>query len=338
MNDIYYTVAHRSQEEISSFKTRYQDFNQEVIPQIFKRDLGLTVTDWRQSDSWGSSHVIYYVSTKEKNKELVFRANLGVNPEPESVMLAEKLITDQVAEIGVPTNRVLEVNISRDKVDFDYQIQEKIVGQDLEDHFDGSKEEYDQLSYDLGALIARLAELEYEGFGKFDPEVVLSGQLKGTKLSFYDYLVTCLESDLKYLLQVELLSSQQLKQVEQTFEQHRELVDLETGSLIHHDLADHNIMFADNKITALFDWEAAVIGDSALDLASCPTWRTHYPREKQLLAGYESVKSLPENYQAKRDLYVLRTMLWKMVYAIRMDIVTPERAQRFKDALQPFGI
>ena len=64
MKDIYYAVAHRDQEEIDSFKTRYQNFDTKLIPSIFKDALGYTVTDWKQSTSWGSSHVIYYINLK----------------------------------------------------------------------------------------------------------------------------------------------------------------------------------------------------------------------------------------------------------------------------------
>lgn len=156
--------------------------------------------------------------------------------------------------------------------------------------------------------------------------------------AFYDYLVTCLESDLKYLREADILTRAQTDQVVKIFVDHRELVNIKRGVLIHHDLADHNIMFADNKITALFDWEACVIGDPVLELASCPTWRTHYPQTEQLLAGYQSVRELPENFQVKWDLYTLRTMLWKMVFAIRMEIVTEARVEKFKSALVPFRI
>ena len=338
MSDIYYTVAHRSQREIDSFKTRYEDFDQSVIPAIFENDLNLSVTQVRRSESWGSSHVIYYVQTKEKAEELVFRANLGVNPRPEIVMLVEQLVTDQVAAIGVPTNRVLQVNISRQNYPFDYQIQEKIVGNELEDHFHGTQEEYDAMSYELGILIAKLGELTYEKFGKFDEQVIQKEILQGTKDNFYDYLITCLGSDLEYLRKAEILTKKQTDQVEKIFVGYKEITQVGRGVLVHHDLADHNIMFADNKITALFDWEACVVGDPVLDLASCPTWRTHYPRKEKLLAGYRSIRELPDNFQDKWDLYTLRTMLWKMVYAIRMDIVTDARVAKFKTALEPFKL
>jgi aminoglycoside phosphotransferase (APT) family kinase protein len=107
---------------------------------------------------------------------------------------------------------------------------------------------------------------------------------------------------------------------------------------VHYDLADHNIMFEGARITALFDWETAVSGDPVLDLASCPTWRTHYPREKKLVEGFTSVSNLPDFFEEKMNLYRLRTMLWKIVYVIRMNILNERRKQTFLNALQPFGL
>lgn len=43
MPDIYYIVAHRKQEEIDSFKTRYEDFNPSCIYDIVNHDLHLAV-------------------------------------------------------------------------------------------------------------------------------------------------------------------------------------------------------------------------------------------------------------------------------------------------------
>jgi aminoglycoside phosphotransferase (APT) family kinase protein len=336
--DIYYAVAHRSQREIDSFKTRYEDFNEMVIPVIFKDVLDLTVKKWERSQSWGSSHVVYFISFHDDPRQLVFRANLGINPQPEYVMLTEKLVTDQVADIGIPTNRVLYVDINRKKYAFDFQIQEKLIGNDLEDNFTGSKEEYDAMSYELGQMIARLSELTYEKFGKFDTRALETGELVGTKTSFYDYLTTSLDGDIEYLQNAEILTNKQTHEIFSIFENSKSIINDVEGVLVHHDLADHNIMFSKSKITALFDWEACVVGDSVLDLASCPTWRTHYPREEHLLHGYQSVKSLPGHFREKRDIYRLRTMIWKMVFAIRMNIVTVDRVAKFKTALAPFKI
>ncbi|MBI5614445.1 aminoglycoside phosphotransferase family protein [Candidatus Gottesmanbacteria bacterium] len=337
MSDIFYAVAHRSQEEIDSFKTRYEDFPTDRIPEIFKSALNLTVTHFEKCQSFGTAHVIYYVSVSEEPIEFILRSNLGFS-DPEVVMMTEKLVTDRVSELGVPVNTIRFTDVSRKKFSFDFQIQECLIGQDIEMYFHGTKEEYDRLSYELGEYVARFHALEFDGFGRFDEKCALEGKLSGTKKSFSEYIDVCLESDCAYLVKDNVIDKFTAKEIIKVFEERKNIMDIDKGVLIHHDLADHNIMFSGNHITGIFDWEACVVGDPALDLASCPTWRTHHPREDELLKGYASVKSLPKHFEEKRNLYLLRTMLWKMVLAIRSGMQNKERTQKFSDTLAPYGL
>jgi len=335
--DIYYKVAHRPQIEIDSFKTRYQNFPQKLIPEIFKKSLNLTVVNWTQSTSWGTSHVIYFVNIKNYKKPLVLRANLGLN-QPEIIMQIEKLITNAVLKINVPTNKILFVDVSRNFFPFDFQIEEKLEGNDLENNFQGTQKEYNAMSFELGQYIAQYHQLTFDKFGLFDEKVALNNKLQGTKKTFFDYITVCLDDDIKKLIDFKVITFQQGNLIRKLFDDHKSIINIKKGSLIHHDLADHNIMFADNRITGIFDWEAAVIGDPILDLASAPTWRTHYPREKILIAGYQSITKLPDNFEEKMNIYRLRTMLWKMVFAIRANILNEVRKQKFLLALEPFKL
>ena len=336
MKDVYYIVAHRDQSEIDSFKTRYQKFDTSLIPAIFQKSLRLTVTNWKQSTSWGTSHVIYFVYVKENSRPLVLRANLGFG-EPEVVMLVEKLVTDAVTAIGIPTNHIAYVDVSRKFFPFDFQIEEKLIGEDLENHFSGSQKEYDRLSFELGSLLAKVHTIKYEGFGRFDETAALENKLRGTKSTFYEYITTCLEHDLQQLVIHQIIDLTHVNRIWKLFEERKSIMNTKLGSLVHHDLADHNIMFANNQITGIFDWEASVVGDPVLDLASCPTWRTHYPREQKLIAGYLSISSLPDDFDEKMKIYRLRTMLWKMVFATTAGILNEQRKKKFLEALTPFG-
>lgn len=332
--DIYYAVAHRSEQEIKSFATRYDDFDEKLIPLIFKQALGKKVLSHRRSTSWGSSHVIYFVVLDGLKEELVLRANTGINTESEGVMEVERLITKQLTELGLETNEVLHTDISRQYFPFDFQIQKKMLGSDPETSFNGTKEDYDRLSYQLGEYVAKYHALEYPLFGRFDLNSAKQGQLQGTKTSFFAYIETCLTDDLQKLIDFAVINPQDSERILNFFTQRKALINSAKGVLNHHDLADHNLMFDEQGLVGVFDWEAAVIGDPVLDLASCPTWRTLYPREEELLAGYRSIRSLPDDFAEKKKVYFLRTMIWKMVYAIRMSILTPERKQRFVNAMK----
>lgn len=164
MGDIYYAVAHRDQAEIDSFKTRYADFPTQRIPEIFKISLGMTVTHWEPCRSFGTAHVIYYVSIAQEPTEFILRANLGFGS-PEVVMLVEKLVTDHVVALGIPVNVVRFADVTRKKYPFDFQIEERLPGVDLEGNFSGTKDEYDRLSRELGTYVARYHDFPLTGLG-----------------------------------------------------------------------------------------------------------------------------------------------------------------------------
>lgn len=337
MDDIYYPVAHRPQSEIDALKKRYEVFDTASIPVIFKKALGLTATTWTLPETWSTSHVVYIVETKERPDPLVLRANIGF-VKPEAVLAVEKLITNRVKAAGIPTNSILHVDISRKFVPFDYQIQEMLTGHDLEDHFKGTKEQYDSMSFDLGVMVGKLHTLTVSGYGRFSWDGAAKGKLAGAQKSWYEYVTLCLHDDVKFLVDQEVIDVRKGDRIFTIFEEHKTLLNLKQSCIVHHDLADHNIMFAGNRISGIFDWEAAVAGDCTLDLASCPTWKTHYPREEKLIEGFRSVAPLPDHFKEKMNLYRLRTMLWKTVYAMRARILTPARRARFTAALASFGL
>lgn len=335
MHDIFYPVAHRSQEEIDALKFRYETFDAAVIPEIFRSSLGYSVISWEKPASWSTSHVIYFVTVKEQKESLVLRANIGWG-EPEYYLDIEKLITDKVAALGVPVNCILHVDTSRKHFPFDFQIQEKLIGMDIEDHFHGSQADYDVMSFDLGKYVAMWGELTFDGFGRFTPSRTL---LVGSKKSMYDYVIVQLDNDLKFLADGGVVSVSQADQIRKIFEEYKEVMNIKRGTFVQYDLADHNMMFDGKRtITGILDWEAAVVGDSMLDLASAPTWKTYFPRKEKMIEGYRSIRDLPEYFEEKMNIYTLRTMIWKMVYALRAGILNNDRKNKFDAALIPFGL
>lgn len=338
MNDIYYPVAHRSDEEITALKARYEHFNESLVPALVKDSVGMTAVSWKKPESWSTSHVIYIVTVAGRDRPIILRANIGWG-EPEAYMMVEKLITDEVATLSVPVNRILHVDISRRVYPFDFQIQDALEGGDIEDNFHGTRTDYDQLSFDIGRYVGMWGDLSFAQFGRFNVGAAVNGRLVGTKQSMYEYIIVRLDEDIRYLVDAKVLTVEKADAVRNLFEKYKPVMSVNVGTLVQYDLADHNVMF-DGKcsVTGIFDWEAAVVGDPLLDLASAPTWKTFYPREKKLIDGYRSVRDLPNFWKEKIAIYRLRTMLWKMVYAIRTGILTDDRKKKFDAALAPFTI
>lgn len=336
-HDIYYPVVHRSQEEIVALKKRYEAFDELKISYVMKEH-GYTSISWDRPTTWGTSHVIYIVTVKEQKDPLILRANIG--GEVEGMMMVEKVISDTVGGLRIPVNEILVADCSRKKFPFDYQIQKKLAGSDIEDHFHGTQDDYDMLSFSIGTYVGKWGEISLTGFGRFDTADAMKGVLVGTKQSMHEYIIVKLDEDVRFLVDAGLFDTAKADAILKLFEQNKDPINAgRVSTLVHHDLADHNIMFnGKHAITGIFDWEAAVAGDPILDLASAPTWKTHYPREEKMIEGYRSVRDLPEFFKEKMNIYRLRTMLWKMVYALRAGILNAERKMKFENALALFKL
>lgn len=152
MNNIYYKVADRSDEQINSFKNRYELISVKEIREVFEINW-YNIEFLEKSNSWWTAHIIYYAKIVWRNDRLVFRSNSWEKwlfSSPEVVMLSEKIITDIVSTLWVKTNKILHVDISRKNFPFDYQIEEELIWVDPEIYIDKEGNFIDtKLDYEL---------------------------------------------------------------------------------------------------------------------------------------------------------------------------------------------
>lgn len=340
MSKFHYTGggANRSPAEVEQLNKKYEVFEVAYIHKIFKDILDLLVKEIHKPINTGLPHVTYIVSFKN-HKDLVFRANLGTD-KPEIQLLKEKIIADLALKHDIPSNKILQVDISRKKYPFDFQIQEKFEGLDAEKIFDGTKEDYDKYSFDIGQIIAKMGAITFSGYGHFDDSSLMQNKLKGESPSFYDYISLELDEQINTIVSNQFLSSQTGEMIRKIFKSHKQLINSGQNGLVHYDLADHNLRFDPKtyKVVAVYDWEAAVCGDSCLDLASSPTWKTKYPRQEKLIEGYLSLKGKPDHLEEKLNIYRLRTIIWKIVHNIKFNLINPERMKRLQLALDPYKL
>jgi len=327
--NIYYTVADRSDEQINSFLHRYDYVSQEQIETIFKIHW-YNLECIEKSESWWTAHIVYFVIISERKERLVFRANWWEKwgfHSPEFTMLSEKIVTDTLSLLWIPSNIILHVDISRKLVPFDYQIEKELLWIDPELYIDekwffsGTQQDYDQLSFELWSMIAQYSNIIYSWYGLPKEELLCEWKIIWSYNTFYEYITTNLKEHLSYLIEKWFISTDEWEKIIQIFKNHKDRINDCDSCLVHHDLADHNIIFNPqwkNKLVWIFDWEAMVVGDPMLDLWSCPTWWTHFERKEKLIEWYKSVKSLPYDYEIRMNLYELRTWIWKLMFVHRM--------------------
>src|SRR5205814_185714 len=90
---------------------------------------------------------------------------------------------------------------------------------------------------------------------------------------------------------------------------------LASGCLVHKDLALWNILGTETRIAAFIDWDDAISGDPLDDLSLLGCF---YDGSiiARALAGYSSIRPLPDEYRRRFWLHLLRNMIVKAVIRV----------------------
>lgn len=326
---MYYFNAHRKPDFVLYLQKRYEHFEQNIIYKIFRDVFNEEVLSCKADGNFGTGHVIFFVETK--NGKYVLRANVGLS-EREYYMDLESSFIEMYEKANIPVGKVIYSGTTRmsdnNEKGIDYQIVEILPGNDLEtewkdkngnDRVGNTKERYDGLSFQLGQIVARQYKAPVKGFGRF----LDNKNLEGSMSNAYEYLIAYLDYDLEVISNAGIFTKEQVKNIKSFFAENKYILDeVEQAYLVHHDLADHNIRYEGDKIVAIFDWENAVAFDPICELGSAPTWVCHYPRKEKMIEGFLfEMKSLnleiPKYFKEKIAIYFLRTMLWKIAFAIK---------------------
>ena len=337
-DDIYYFNTHRPASLVRKLQNRINEFDQGFIPDVFAKALGEEIISYDISRFFGTGHVIVFAKTKS-GRDLVLRVNHALDI-PEYYMDMEKDIVARFKNAGIPSVSILASDTSRKDFPFDYQIMLLLAGKDLENEWQGSQSDYNNISFELGKIIAKQYKIPGVGWGRL--KLDNSGAIVGSKDSHHSYLTAYLDHDLEFISLFEFLDKPSVERIREFFDSsalNRLFEDTNQAYFIHHDLADHNIRYDKNHIVAVFDWENTVLFDPISDLGSAPTWATHYPREQKMIDGFiDELGYKPANLESKIAVYFLRTMIWKVQFALKGKRLSARHIDLFKDAAKRNGI
>ena len=89
---------------------------------------------------------------------------------------------------------------------------------------------------------------------------------------------------------------------------------------VHGDWGTEHLLVDRGRITGIIDWDEATVSSPMADLAN---WDSYYDWEphptSSLIAGYERVRSLPDNHLAIRTASALQNTIWGLVYYHRVN-------------------
>ncbi len=231
-------------------------------------------------------------------------------------MEVEASVLSSVKAIGIPAPEIFAVDSSRSKWPFAYQIMENMPYEDLNKLLRGGALDLQDIMFKLGAYVARWQELEFDGFGPFNTEKLRRhGLLEGLHKTYREYYFLNMAKHLDYLKKKTFLTKRQCTHIMDLAEKCSSLLELERGCLVHKDLALWNVLGDSEDIKAIIDWDDSICGDPVDDISLMGCF--HSGQEiSSLIKGYESVKPLPENFEMRFWLHLLRNMIFKAVIRV----------------------
>lgn len=336
-NNIYYYNAQRKQDLIIALQQRYNNFDTNHIQKIFNDSLGIdNIKDIKLNTTFGTWHVIAFIKTEDHT--YVYKQTIGL-PVQESYMLLEKDIVDEYKKIGINSVDILAYGSGGW---FERQIMEVLPDQNAKE-YNRTQEEYNQYSKEIGKIIAKQYHLSHEWWGRIVKE---NGILKWSKKSHYEHFTAYLDYDLDIISVSELIDETGIWLLKKhlAWEKTKKIFESTKWYLINNDLPDHNVRVNKEtmKISAIYDWENAVIFDPICELGALPTWVSPYPKKQQIKEGFMSyiqeaklenkvdLSSLDE----KIALYFLRTMIRKIPMAIKGKKLSSRHIDLLNEALR----
>ena len=234
-------------------------------------------------------------------------------PERDDYLEVESRVLEAVRAHGIPAPRVYGVDASRKQVPFAWQLLENIPYPDLNQLYKEGRLDLAQMAHPIGAAVARWQGLQPRGFGPFNPEVLRrQNRLEGFHPRYADYFFLHLDRHLQFLVGHAFLSAPDAAEIKAEILRHRGLLALGQGCLVHKDLALWNILGTETAIAAFIDWDDAIAGDPMDDLALLGCFYDGADLARAV-AGYTSVRALPDEHRRRFWLHLLRNMLVKAV-------------------------
>ncbi|QVL31990.1 phosphotransferase [Telmatocola sphagniphila] len=261
------------------------------------------------------------------NRRLIFRSNSLPESFVDFPMAIEASITNYLVERGYPVMTCRCVDLTRDRCRTDFTIQNQASGSSLK-IFDDNERVLLPLLTNLGRWIGKLhAEKVSSGFGwlKLDPDDPLGCHADGT--SHYrglfncwtDFLEVNLEKHLSRCVELNALDKAEANRIEGWFSKLWSVLASSPSAILHNDLSMDNVFTDGRKITAILDWEDALLGDPIFDVAS---WATFQPvrRHSAFLIGYFREQRQQIDFEARFWFYFLRIALARTVLRDRLGL------------------
>ncbi len=201
-----------------------------------------------------------------------------------------------------------------------FMIVKDIGGDSLESQFDYGSEvdprvDFGPVLFAAGQDMARINSIPVSGFGKIKRSEPGQTELKGKYRNSDDYIFKKLDKVMKELEVVKAIDIELIQQVKNKIEQHRDLLYCEKPVLAHGDLDLSHIYSDKDGYTGMIDFGDMRGASQYFDLAYF-RFRTGTKFIPKLIEGYQSIRPLDKDYNARLQIEGLVIAVQKLVWAL----------------------
>lgn len=243
-------------------------------------------------------HVLFSLQIGEER--YILKANALTKKYIDFSFFLEAFIQRRLQNKEIPSLEFV-FDFSRNILPIDYAIMQFAKGKNL-DSYEGRN--IKSIYYNLGEVFRKIHEIKGGNAGMISIERLFKEKkLSGISLDWREFFYTNLDLHLKKTLALRVLQSQDvalIKQLSKKFIQNPK----EKLSLLHNDPGTRNIFTDGTSITAILDWEDAIIGDPLWEIAFIHTFlyrKQDAIRFHAFCRGY----GITPNALAKNPLYWL---------------------------------
>jgi aminoglycoside phosphotransferase (APT) family kinase protein len=243
----------------------------------------------------------------------------GLLPE---VFAGFNLLVEPAVALSLPPRVSLPefvlVDLSREKMPFDYQVMKETVGEPVRDLEDPETQRLPEpVLEQVGAALSVAHSVETRGFGlvkvPLAQERGAAGKMEGILSRWSDYVFLNLEEHLRRCGEAGAVDKKEADEIARAFEQARPVFDQAPSRLLHGDYGHQNILLCNGRISGILDWEDALCGDPIFDVAYWGTFCREWMREP-FLRGYQGEAKLPPDFEVRYWVYYLRIALSKTAH------------------------
>jgi aminoglycoside phosphotransferase (APT) family kinase protein len=279
----------------------------DYLPYLCGRHLGTSPEAVCLLGDQGTFHRIYRAAMPG-GRDVIVRFNVLAEPAHDHGMSLDRWAARTQRAAGLPACEVLVVDLTRRFCPWDYQLLEPAPGVSLR-QFDDDEAGLRPHLVRLGAFLAALHQIATNGHGLLVPDET-GESVRGSCRSWGDYLGNHLARHLGVCRDIGAVTAEEVRDIERAFAVRTPAVSRPV--LLHGDPGNHNVFVSADAVTAMIDWEDALSGDAAHEVAF---WATFHPerRHPAFFEGYFDGCQPGDDFLERFWLYFLRVSLAKTV-------------------------